>query len=298
MRRHLATLGAVLLALLPQAATGAATPEAKCGAAKNRAAGDYARCRQAAEAKLTLTGDAAKYAAAIDRCEAAVAAQFAKAESAAAKKGAECPTTGDAAEIEAWIAAHADTITAALAAGGSLPACGNGAIDLPGEACDQTDLGGRTCEALGHESGTVACTAGCELDASACTNPCRFAGGQPIDGHCWFIGNTPTTESCDAICGAAGRTCDEVATASIATLGTLDRCLAVADAFVTPGTFAPLDGTPCGAHAAVGCAVTVAGGDNPTVTWAVVEPTPSCLADGVSTGCGVFQGLRRICACD
>lgn len=57
--------------------------------------------------------------------------------------------------------------------GGARPAteCGNGVVE-PGEECEGTDLGGRTCAGLGHPPGELACTAACALDASGC------AGGE------------------------------------------------------------------------------------------------------------------------
>src|SRR5262245_23492015 len=88
-----------LLILAASAAGAAPTPEAKCQAAKNLATGNYARCLQAAEAKLALSGVAPKYASAVAKCSSAVAGAFAKAESAAAKKGAECTATGDGVAI-------------------------------------------------------------------------------------------------------------------------------------------------------------------------------------------------------
>jgi hypothetical protein len=45
--------------------------------------------------------------------------------------------------------------------------CGNGAID-PGEQCDQDNLNGQTCVALGYGTGTLTCGAGCLFNESGC----------------------------------------------------------------------------------------------------------------------------------
>jgi hypothetical protein len=45
--------------------------------------------------------------------------------------------------------------------------CGDGKVD-PGEDCDGGDLGGKSCQDLGHEGGSLACTGQCTFDESAC----------------------------------------------------------------------------------------------------------------------------------
>ena len=46
--------------------------------------------------------------------------------------------------------------------------CGNGVVDAY-EACDGPQLGGASCSSLGLGTGVLACTGGCELDASGCS---------------------------------------------------------------------------------------------------------------------------------
>ncbi|MCY0985794.1 hypothetical protein OV203_01540 [Nannocystis sp. ILAH1] len=46
--------------------------------------------------------------------------------------------------------------------------CGDGFVDGP-EECDSEALNGVTCQSLGFREGTLACTAECSLDTSACT---------------------------------------------------------------------------------------------------------------------------------
>src|SRR5688572_18282638 len=45
--------------------------------------------------------------------------------------------------------------------------CGNGSIDGL-EACDGTNLAGKTCESLQFAGGTLACDATCKLDTTGC----------------------------------------------------------------------------------------------------------------------------------
>ncbi|PKN44463.1 MAG: hypothetical protein CVU59_11580, partial [Deltaproteobacteria bacterium HGW-Deltaproteobacteria-17] len=46
--------------------------------------------------------------------------------------------------------------------------CPNGVLE-PGETCDGTDLGGRTCEDLSYTGGTLTCRTDCTLDTAECT---------------------------------------------------------------------------------------------------------------------------------
>ena len=55
--------------------------------------------------------------------------------------------------------------------------CGDG-VAGDGEQCDGTDLGGRSCVAVGYTGGTLACTKGCELDVRGCTGATFPATGQ------------------------------------------------------------------------------------------------------------------------
>ncbi len=45
--------------------------------------------------------------------------------------------------------------------------CGNGQREI-GEACDQGDLGGVSCQSLGYHSGSLSCDDSCGFDTSAC----------------------------------------------------------------------------------------------------------------------------------
>ena len=64
-------------------------------------------------------------------------------------------------------------------------ACGNGVAEID-EMCDGADLHGQTCESLGHDSGTLACTNECTWDTSGCE-------GSPSCGD----GTVDQGEECD-----------------------------------------------------------------------------------------------------
>ena len=63
--------------------------------------------------------------------------------------------------------------------------CGNG-VRNGHEICDAGDLGGKTCESLGYDSGTLGCNASCDgFDESGCTTVCgngERAGREICDG--------------------------------------------------------------------------------------------------------------------
>lgn len=75
------------------------------------------------------------------------------------------------------------------------PTCGNGSID-PGEECDGTDFGGRTCGSLGAGVGDLAC-AGCTIDTSGCRTSCGDGRRDP-DEEC------DGTDLAGADCGSLG----------------------------------------------------------------------------------------------
>jgi hypothetical protein len=291
---------AVLLCIATQA-HAAPSPEAKCRAAKTRAAGAYAACLQNGAGKLALTGDTAKYETAVAKCANAVAASFAKAEAAATRKGAECPTTGDGTAIAETIATDAETVSGALAPGGALPACGDSTINAPGEECDTVDLGARTCALLGFASGDLACDASCHFDASLCSLGCDQVGGVADGPVCWVIGHDQEL-SCDDVCAAKHMTCNEAATRDFAGSGGAQaNCVALA-AELTPGTFSDHDeedfsscGTPAGQGLGVGCGIF--NWDLPASTSVrVIAPPTTCADPGYNAGCGT--PIRRICACE
>jgi hypothetical protein len=108
------TVGACATLLWTGVALAFTTPQQRCEAGKNDAAGKYAACRQTAEKNFVLYGDAAKYGNAIDRCDATLATKWQKLEAAAVARGVTCPSTGDAAAIETFLTANADSVSTAL----------------------------------------------------------------------------------------------------------------------------------------------------------------------------------------
>jgi cysteine-rich repeat protein len=83
--------------------------------------------------------------------------------------------------------------------------CGNGIID-PGEDCDTSNLGGKSCISLGYSGGTLRCTSLCTFDETACVGEKVFCGDGKIDKEeeC-DDGNDDSTDACikckEARCG-------------------------------------------------------------------------------------------------
>ena len=92
--------------------------------------------------------------------------------------------------------------------------CGDGVVD-PGEECDGANLGGATCESLGHyaRNGKLACLPNCTFDRSDCGGRCgdgviQTDVGEVCDGTdlndatCVGLGYYGGTISCAADCRA------------------------------------------------------------------------------------------------
>ncbi|HEY2946448.1 MAG TPA: prenyltransferase/squalene oxidase repeat-containing protein, partial [Vicinamibacteria bacterium] len=100
----------------------------------------------------------------------------------------------------------------ALFALSRVPFCGDGAANVPAEACDGTDLRGATCGGLGLGTGVVSCTATCALDTSGCSGPPRCGDGvinRPVEAcdggdlggqSCLGLGLGPGTLGCSSSC--------------------------------------------------------------------------------------------------
>ena len=68
--------------------------------------------------------------------------------------------------------------------------CGNGTIEPEiGEVCDGTDLGLASCSSIGWSTGTLACSASCRFETSACSGGFRCGPGHAYD---------PGTDTCTA----------------------------------------------------------------------------------------------------
>lgn len=161
----------LLTVAMAMATTALADDAARCQATKNKVAGKYASCRQSAVAKAVLRGSPPDYA----RCDSQAARGWGKAESSG---GFSCPTNGNFVSIQNLIGAHSATVAAFLSGAGG-PTCGDNAINVAGEQCDGSDLGGASCASLGFVSGALTCTGSCLLDASNCLASTTFpASGQ------------------------------------------------------------------------------------------------------------------------
>ena len=207
LRATLLVLG-VIAWLGHAAGAHAATVAQQCQSSKNKASGNYAACRQNAESKLATSGDAAKYAAAITKCETKLGSAWSKAEAIAAAKGGACldgaPTVP---QYQAVIDRHTDTVAAALA-GGPPVGCGNGFIES-GEQCDANNLNGATCVTQGFPYGTLACSAACAFDTSGCLTV-RFTDNgdgtvsDALTGRMWekkgHLDGTPVVCTSAAVC--------------------------------------------------------------------------------------------------
>lgn len=76
--------------------------------------------------------------------------------------------------------------------------CGDGQA-TGDEECDGADLGGQTCEGLGHVSGTLTCYFSCTWDESGCNdNPC--GNGTREAGEACDDGNTQSGDGCSSDC--------------------------------------------------------------------------------------------------
>ncbi|MBY0276415.1 DUF1566 domain-containing protein [Candidatus Binatia bacterium] len=181
MRRSLA-MGWLLVAALLLSGTGGAlagpTAPQGCEAAFERASGKLARCRLVVEAGVARTGSTTRRAEQMERCETA----FDRSIAGAVKRfgNIACPVTPGSA-FSSDVGTCTDEVAIA-AHGGSLPTCGDGAIDVAGEQCDGADLGGSSCESLGRSGGTLGCSTECRFDVSGCATGALPATGQT---SCW-----------------------------------------------------------------------------------------------------------------
>lgn len=137
LRGSAATLAMVMVIGTAGGALAAVTPEQKCEAGKVDAAGKYAACLAKADKSLVLDGNTSKYDEAVAKCGSKIETTFDKLEAAAEKKDAECPSVGDVAPVEEFVAECVEGVVAAVG-GGVLPTCdGGGGAGLP--ATGQTE---------------------------------------------------------------------------------------------------------------------------------------------------------------
>jgi len=103
-----------------------------------------------------------------------------------------------------------------------VPICGDGAITVPHEQCDGTDLLGQTCSDLGFLGGTLVCDPfDCQFDITSCTNDISTCGdgvanglekcdGESFNGRtCTDFGFDGGTLGCTATCKIDTEACTE-----------------------------------------------------------------------------------------
>src|SRR5947209_7665690 len=70
---------------------------------------------------------------------------------------------------------------------GEVPHCGDGNINADlGEECDGSNLGDKTCQTQGFDTGTLVCTSDCKLATATCVKRCGnglLDLGEECDGN-------------------------------------------------------------------------------------------------------------------
>ncbi len=112
--------------------------------------------------------------------------------------------------------------------------CGNGVIDSTlGEQCDTDDLGGASCESLGHGGGALPCSDQCTFDESGCTDDCGNGvvdAGEDCDGSnlggatCESEGQDPGTLACTSDCTFDTSGCGEQSVCGNGTIEGTEEC--------------------------------------------------------------------------
>jgi hypothetical protein len=273
MKRMWKTAIAAIIVLSASAATAGLEPGPKCHAGKAKIAGAYYACRQKAEAAAVAKGGAADYT----KCVAKFTEKWVKAETGGA--GA-CPDNIiDTIDADVFIAAQASAAAQLVAGTYTEAACGDGAINAVGENCDGTAFGGLSCASF-DMFGTIACTAGCDLNLSGCT-PCP-AGSMSYEGSCWVLG--ALGDSCTDACTDLGLSYDTATMTVAGSSGTDADCLSLLYAFGAPGGELDNAGGDCVADSA-GCMVL------PEFGFRARCGTPA------TTASYAHEDARRVCAC-
>ena len=164
IRRTLLALTMIMIHVAGTAATELPTPVQRCEADLVLASAKFVSCRLTAESRLARDLDDVRRDAALARCAERFQRSIGRATS---RYGLNCSAeTVDA--LDGYLAQCSDDVVGAAGLGGSLPNCGDGAINVAGEQCDGADLGGASCQSLGFSGGVLRCKSGCGLDVSAC----------------------------------------------------------------------------------------------------------------------------------
>ncbi len=260
------TGAAVAATLMTAVSALATTPADKCESGKNRIAGAYYACREKAEAASVIKGLPADYS----KCSTKFDEKWDAAESAGIDL---CPDDVLTAPMSAYIAGQAAEAALIIAGDHGIPVCGDNEVDAVGEQCDGTDLDGFTCELLGHNPGTLACTGSCEFDTTACNDCPGFRFGD----DCWLL--SVAGSNCNTVCGAAGMVYDGATEMVTGSSGTDANCQTVLDGLSALGSGLPT----AMACSGFGCNVSTSGFRQ------------RCTTTTTSTATSLSQ--RRACAC-
>jgi len=149
--------------VLTAVAEAGPSPEAVCQSGKLKATGAYSACRLKADAVAAIKGTVADYA----KCASKFSVKFPAHETKAGPNV--CPTEGDVSDIDDFVGDCEHALDLVLDGNAGSPSvCGDGLRDT-GEACDRSDLGGKSCASLGATDFTgLACTDACRFDFSGC----------------------------------------------------------------------------------------------------------------------------------
>jgi hypothetical protein len=279
MKRIWKTITVAATVLVAGTSMAGLAPDLKCQATKNKLVGAYYACRQKAEATAVSKGGGPDYG----KCSDKFTEKWNKAES---DGGGLCPDNFMVTfEADAFVSEQA-TEAAQFVAGATtttttLGSCGDNHVNLAGEQCDGTDLGGNTCATFGR-FGTIGCTAGCDLDLSGCTD-CP-ASMLEYDGVCWVLG--ATGDNCDTACATKGMVYDSATMTVAGSSGTDANCQALLYGFAAPGDELTNAGGYCGAgETGFGCSVL------PATGYRARCGTPATTSDDF------FVDAQRVCAC-
>lgn len=273
MKRIWKSVTVVATVFAATSAMAGLAPDLKCQATKNKLVGGYYACRMKAEATAVAKGGGADYT----KCSEKFTEKWNKAES---DSGDLCPDTVMVTfEADAFVGEQATAAAQLVSGATSTKQCGDNDVNIAGEQCDGTDLGGNTCATFG-KYGTIACNTDCELDLDGCSDcpPSMVQYG----GSCWTLGTAGG--NCDAACSAVGLVYDAATLNVAGSAGTDANCLALLYAFDTPGDVLNNAGGNC-PGAPVGCAMIPGAGFRARCGTPATDST------------GTFTDAQRVCAC-
>jgi hypothetical protein len=265
---------AALAALACANDAAAADAALKCRVTKTRSAGDYVACREKALNASLLKNVTVDYG----RCLTKFTEKWNKADN---DGGDACPDDIAFSSMETYLAEHATEAAELIAGTKSIPGCGDGVINASFEHCDGASLDGLSCASFGL-FGSLACTAGCELDLGNCSR-CP-SGAYNYANACWYLG--APAESCNDVCAAEDLSYDAATSLVAGSSGSDTNCETLLDAFDAPGGALDNPGGDCGDYG-LGCAVNV-------TMMGVYRARCGIPATNAADG---FSPIQRVCAC-